>query len=34
MSISLKINIIVKLLKIYSLDHKDKKIINVIFDKL
>ena len=34
MLISLKIDIIITLSKIYSLDYNDKKIINIIFDKL
>ena len=34
MLISLKVNVIVKLLKIYLFDYKDKKIIDIIFDKL
>ena len=34
MLISLKNDIIVKLLKVYPLDYKNKEIIDVIFDKL
>ena len=34
MLILLKVNVIVKLLKIYLFDYKNKEIINVIFNKL
>ena len=34
MFINFKIDVKIKLIKIYSLNHKNKKIVNNIFDKL